>query len=160
MSKASEVLQFLLEAEVEYSVEENEDGFTISAMLGGKEVGTITVKQEYVGSGGDGYPFEPYKAEPFYDEITDHDFVIAIDHLKVEPDQRGQGIGKALMDKAMQEIGNAYNGVPVYINASPMGMDITLEKLIQFYQKEGFKLLKAYPQHRNALMWYDPVEGK
>lgn len=142
-------------SDIQYKLSEEDDGVKIRAFKNKKEAGEILIVQEYVGSGGDCYPFEPYEDQPFYDKICDNENVTNIQHLEVKPKYRGIGIATSLMQQAMKYIKTRYKGDPVYINASPMGGDTGLSfgPLVDFYRKFGFKVLKEYPEHRNALLW-------
>lgn len=140
---------------VEFIKEPTDDGFEIIAYIDGEIAGNVIIVMEYVGSGGDCYPFQPYEEEPFYKDICDHEEVVSIQTVEVLEKHGGQGIASELMSRAMKEIKKKYAGIPVYINASPMGDVVGLDSLVKFYSSYGFKLLKKYPQWRNALLWKD-----
>lgn len=144
-----------LEVKAKFELEKTDDGFEILAYVDGEIAGNVTVTQEYIDSGGECYPFQPYEDEPFYKDICDHESVTQISILSVEKEQTGKGIATELMKRAMKEIKKRYAGDPVYINASPMGDVVGLSDLVSFYKTYGFKVLKTYPQHRNALLWKD-----
>ena len=82
--------------------------------------------------------------------IDEDDFIAKIEHIAVDPEKMGQGIGTSLMQEAMKEI--ARKGMKyVYLNASPMGFDgLRLPDLTEFYEKFGFKVIKE--QGNNNLM--------
>lgn len=137
-----------------YKEANTDDGVIISAFdEKNKKVGSITFIDQYVQE--DGWPFDMYQDQPFYAKITDHEMVICIQDLSVLEQQRNKGIAGELMKRAMSSIKKKYSGFPIYINASPYGISISLESLISFYTKFGFKVLKRYPEYRNALLWRD-----
>ena len=143
---------------VEFSKPEKadgQDGYQITATVNGKEAGKVIYDQEYCED--DYGPFMPYKDEPFYDEINGNEVVIGIQHLEVEPEFRERGIAAELMKLAMADIKKRYKGLPVYINASPMGDALVLDDLVAFYKRYGFQVLKKYPAHRNALLWKNAI---
>jgi GNAT superfamily N-acetyltransferase len=142
-----------LAVKTSFVMEPTDDGFEIVAYVKKEIAGNITVAMEYLES--DCYAFSPYKGEKFYDDICSNPEVINIQLLEVEDAYTGKGIASELMTRAMKEIKKKYAGMPVYINASPMGDVVGLNDLISFYKKYGFKLLKTYPQYRNALLWKD-----
>lgn len=141
--------------DVRFDLEDNEGDFEIVAYVGDETAGSVAVASEYVGGGGDCYPFEPYQEEPFFKDICDHELVTSIQTLSVDDKFTGKGIATELMKRAMKEIKKRYSKFPVYINASPMGDVVGLSDLVSFYKTYGFKLLKTYPEHRNALLWKD-----
>jgi GNAT superfamily N-acetyltransferase len=127
-------------------------GFELFIKKKDKRVASITVKEEFLDDG-ECYYFSPYKDEPFFEDLCSNEMVIAIEHLAVEPVWRGRGYAEALMTRAMKEIKRKYSGVPITINASPLDNALSLSDLVAFYKRFGFKLLKSYPEHRNALLW-------
>lgn len=130
-------------------VEKEDDSVTFTV---GDDEGKLQIVQE------DGsYAFGPYEKESFYEKITDHDTVISIQHLEVKPEYRSKGYARILMETALSYIKKTYPNTPVYINASPMGFAIDLQGLVNFYKSYGFKVLKTYTQHKNALLWRDKI---
>jgi len=100
------------------------------------------------------YLLSPYSGEKFLEQVLQYTELVNLDHLEVDADRRGEGIGLELVNRAIAAAKKSYPGVPMYINASPFGMDsIQLDDLIKLYSKAGFKVLKKYAQHRNAFMW-------
>lgn len=139
------------------SVVPEEDGLQVVATLKYQKAGELLIKGEYVNGEEDenSYPFGAYCDQPFFQDLLANEMVINIQHLEVEEEFRGQGVAKALMDRGMKEIKKKFPGDPIYINASPMGSGerISLDALIDFYKKYGFKELVRYPEHQNALLW-------
>jgi ribosomal protein S18 acetylase RimI-like enzyme len=133
--------------------EEDSNGFQFVAYDGDHKAGSVHVVLEYPDD--NCYAFSPYEGEDFYDEICDNNMVVNIQHLEVKPEYRNQGIAQKMVEKALSEIKKEYSSIPVYINASPTGGIMSLTDLVNFYKKFGFKVLKTYPQHRNALLWKD-----
>lgn len=159
MSYSAKMLQHYVIAEASYTYRAKKDDgdFLVKAYdEDKKEVGSITFAEEYVDDDGD-YPFGSYKDQPFFEKITSHEVVVNIRDLHVKPEHKGKGIAGELMKRAMKAIKAKFSGVPTYINASPYGdgNNIGLESLVAFYTKFGFKVLKRYVEHRNALLWRD-----
>ncbi len=151
------------QSNIEYEVKDlsGETGFEISALKDGEKVGRIIAAEEYNGDSSDEcFAFEPYKTEPFYDDVCSHESFVIIQLLEVDPEARGEGVATGLMQRSMKEIEKRFSGTPVFINASPMGTSggMGLEALVQFYQKFGFKVLKKYPQFRNAALWREDID--
>lgn len=148
-----------LDTKIQYKTENEDDNLKIVAYAGNKKVGSLTVATQYVDDEESeySYPFGAYVEEPFFEEITSHEYVINIEDLHIEKEYQKMGIASELMKRGMAEIKSRYSNVPVYINASPygQGFNIGLDALIDFYKKFGFKVLKKYSQHRNALLWKD-----
>lgn len=157
MSYSAKIIQHYVLAEYAYKRKQEDGDVLIKAYdVDKKEVGSITFAEEYVDDDGD-YPFGPYRDQPFFEKITGHEVVVNIRDLHVKPEHKGKGIASELMKRAMKAIKAKFSGVPIYINASPYGdsNNISLESLIAFYSKFGFKVLKRYVEHRNALLWHD-----
>lgn len=136
------------------------DGFEINVkdVKSGKHVGNIAVVHEYVGDADDidNSLFMPYKDEPFIDKLLENEYVTDIRSLDVEPEYQGQGVAKYIYNLALQEIKKVWPDAPIIINASPMGDEgLEFNDLIAFYKKAGFKVLKRFDEHRNALLWLD-----
>jgi len=144
-------------AAIKFTRKESDGKLIIYAKDGDKNIGEVVIYDEYLDAGGECWPFSPYEGEKFYEDICGYEVVVNIQHLKVEPEYRGEGLASQLMDKAMKHAKKRWPGEPAYINASPMGGSISLEDLITFYKKYGFKVLKKYPEHRNALLWKDKL---
>jgi GNAT superfamily N-acetyltransferase len=144
-------------SKIQLKTSEEEDELHIRAFDGKKEVGEIIMAQEYIQEedGGGCYPFDAYEDPAVWEKVCDNEMVVNIQNLEVEPAYRGKGVATALMKLAMKEIKSRFKGYPIYINASPMGMEagLSFEPLVDFYKKFGFKVLKKYPEHRNALLW-------
>jgi len=82
--------------------------------------------------------------EDEYYKIFPDDEYIKIEHVKVEKKYAQKGFGRILMDRALDEIRKT-DFKRVYLNASPMGTQIPLPDLIEFYESLGFKVF-----HREA----------
>ena len=61
---------------------------------------------------------------------------VRIDTLFVNPEDRGQGKGRALLLDAIAEA-KTYN-LPIYIVAGMLGFDTDISRLVTFYESEGF----------------------
>ena len=117
----------------------NEDGDTVIRAYENKnQVGSLLFTGEYVEEDGE-HPFGPYRDQPFFETICDHETVVNIQDLKVTPEHRSKGVASELMKRAMKAIKSKYPpNTPVYINATPYGSEkgksIDLETLIEFYK--------------------------
>jgi len=142
----------IAEAVYTYKLKQEDGDITIRAYdEAKKEAGSLTFLEEYVDDG----TFDPYEDQPFYEKISEHETVVNIRDLHVEPAYRSSGIASTLMKRALKAIKSRFSGVPIYINASPYGESLSLDTLVAFYTKFGFKVLKKYTEHRNALLWQD-----
>jgi GNAT superfamily N-acetyltransferase len=83
--------------------------------------------------------------------LDPQDFIGKIEHLLVNPNSRGEGIAKLLMQKAIQ-YAEKNSMTPIYLNASPIRAErgLGLNDLTKFYEKFGFKTFKR--QGQNNLM--------
>jgi len=71
-------------------------------------------------------------------QLFPNDIVPSIKHLKVIDGYRRLGIGDGLMNQALDYF--ELNGpTTIYLNACPMGNDISLDNLIGFYESYDFK---------------------
>jgi GNAT superfamily N-acetyltransferase len=147
-------------SKLQFKISDEEDQLYIRALDGKKDAGEILIAEEYIQEqedDGSCYPFDAYEDPKIWKKVCNNEMVINIQHLEVQPAYRGKGIATALMKLAMKEIKSRFSGYPIYINASPMGAEtgLSFEPLVDFYKKFGFKVLKKYPEHRNALLWRD-----
>jgi len=151
--------KYKIKANFEYKIESEEGDIEIVAYDEDKKAGSLTITVQYVDSekSEHSFPFGAYVEQPFFDDISDHEYVINIQDLSVEKEYQKKGIASELMKKGMAEIKSRYPNVPVYINASPYGgkANISLDALTNFYKKFGFKVLTKYSEYRNALLWRD-----
>lgn len=137
-----------------------EDGeLNISANKGKEEVGHLVINEDYEL---EDY-LSPYKRDlpkDVYDEISGHDRGIKVEYLEVNPEAQHQGIGFSLMLKGLEESKKIFGGdTPAYINASPMGIPgkiISLNDLINFYSKFGFKEIIRYED--DALLYIESID--
>ena len=120
--------------------------------------GTVVITETYPR-----YEFlEDMSPEEFEQIGLDEDEPITkLEHIEVDPNKRGQGYGRALMEEAMKEVTRRGHGY-VYLNASPMGFGgLQLNDLTSFYEKFGFQVIKG--QGGNNLMGINrpqlPPEG-
>jgi GNAT superfamily N-acetyltransferase len=83
--------------------------------------------------------------------LDPQDFIGKIEHLHVNPNNRGEGIAKLLMQKAI-EYAEKKGMTPIYLNASPIQAErgLELNDLTKFYEKFGFETFKR--QGQNNLM--------
>lgn len=150
---------FLVRAtpEITYEEDQEDNEHRIDALVDGKVIGHITFVTQPVDGDEDepGFPFDAYKdaGKKILKTLYAHEEVVNLQHLEVNKDFRKQGVAKELMTRALEAIKKHYSGEPIYINASPMGNVMSLDTLVNFYTQYGFKVLKKYPEHRNALLW-------
>lgn len=64
---------------------------------------------------------------------------VRIDYITVAEEERGHGKGRELLRAAVEEA-KTY-GLPIYIVASKLTEDTDLERLISFYEEEGFDVV-------------------
>lgn len=128
-----------------------EDEFTIKAFYDEEEIGFISFFIFY-----DAYDQEFYDILSIeeYDNIFDNDdILISLSYLNVDPEFRGLGIAKMLVEKGLNFFKKkGYN--KFFLNASPMrdgNNFLNLKNLVNFYEKFGFKVLKD--QKNNVIMY-------
>ena len=91
----------------------------------------------------------------FQDEIKyagKLDYYILIDEVTIDEYYQKSGIGTTLMKKGMALVKRKFPFIKtIVLNASPTGIrKIPLPKLVEFYQKFGFKILS--PEGNNVIM--------
>ena len=149
--------KYEIKSSIQYKIDDEEDLNVIAYDDNETEIGSLTIQYQYVDDekSEHSYPFGTYFEEPFFNDIISHGEVINIQDVHVEKEYQKQGIALELMKKGMAEIKSRYPNIPIYINASPYGNggNMSLATLVNFYKKFGFKVLKEYSQHRNALLW-------
>lgn len=77
-----------------------------------------------------------------------------IEDLRTDPDMQQEGIGSYLMEQILKDL-KKRGFDKVYLNASPIGTirnKISLEKLVSFYKKFGFKEIDKVRGNRNRNM--------
>lgn len=127
---------------IRYEVDESDsDRIEINAIDGEITVGVIILETVY-----DAH--SEFESAIYNDDITEdkvnqlfpEDIVPSIKHLKVDDCYRRIGIADCLMNKALDYF--ELQGVnTVYLNACPMGNDISLDNLTDFYKSYDFKPL-------------------
>jgi GNAT superfamily N-acetyltransferase len=77
------------------------------------------------------------------DGIIGEDFekYVRIDYVIVDKDERGKGVGRTLLRKAIEEA-KTYH-LPIFIVAMALEQDTDLERLVSFYESEGFDVHSA-----------------
>lgn len=128
--------------------EDSNPGFTIEARYKGQRIGHVDVTLEC-----GGYGFTPYEDHPCFKIVGDLEETMCIETLSVDEIHRGIGLATQLMKRAMRYMAAAYEGLPCYLNASPMGDCMELDTLVEFYNKFGFTTIASFPQNRNALLF-------
>lgn len=89
----------------------------------------------------------------YIDNLNDYVFdiniknVLFITKIEIEPAYIGMGYGTTLLQHVLKL------NIPVYVNAMPIGKLVTLNYLINFYSKFGFKIINKYKY--NCEMIYD-----
>jgi GNAT superfamily N-acetyltransferase len=66
---------------------------------------------------------------------------VRIDYIKVAREDRGKGKGRELLRAAIAEA-KAY-GLPVYMVAEQLEPSTDVERLVRFYESEGFSMADA-----------------
>jgi len=126
----------------QFTYDTDEDRVTISSPYGSVVITETSPKYEFV---------EDLSPEEFGQVgVDEDDFIAKIEHIEINPNNRGQGYGTALMEEAMKELSRR-NTNYIYLNASPMGFEgLSLGDLTKFYEKFGFNVIKE--QGGNNLM--------
>ena len=86
---------------------------------------------------------------PQYDDLFEDKLFVIIENIKINPEYQKNGLGKELMNKALELI-SSKNIKLISLNASPLNNQINSDKLLLFYQKFGFKIFKK--QGKNVIM--------
>lgn len=132
--------------QIDYQIEEEEDGITVFAYLNGEKIGFVTAD----------ILFDPYEYE-FSDVLSEDEFeelypeneIIKIEWIEVDDEYKYQGVATALMTELMQHLKGNYS--QFYLNASPIGNSgLQLNDLVNFYKNFGFKVIRT--QGDNVLM--------
>lgn len=101
------------------------------------------------------YQFEDEQSLPEYEDLTANEYVTTLEHLEIDPEFRGKGLSKKILNLIMDKVKKRYPDYPIYLNASPMGANkdsgLNLTDLVELYKRVGFKVLKKYPD--NVTMW-------
>lgn len=127
----------------QFSYDYDEDRITISSPYGSIVITETYPEYEFVED------LTPEELENI--NIDEGDPIVKIEHIEVNPKYRGQGYGKELMKKALEEA-KKRNANIIYLNASPMGFDgLPLNALTKFYENFGFTVFKE--QGGNNLMF-------
>jgi len=132
---------------VKYFTEEDEDRITITAIYEENKIGSVTSEILF---GGYSYEFDDVFTEDEFDNMFPDDYIVKLEHIEVNDNFKGTGIGTQLIDKMMKMMrSSGYS--QFYLNASPMGFSgLRLNGLTDLYKKFGFKEIKH--QGHNVLM--------
>jgi len=133
--------------DIKYGLSQDEDRLTINAYINNSKVGSVTSAEIF-----DAYNYDfddIFSEDEFYEIFTD-DILVKIEHLEIDDNYKGKGIGTTLMNKMMNLL-NKKGHKQLYLNASPMGFSgLNLYDLVEFYKGFGFKELKN--QGNNVIM--------
>ena len=111
------------------------------------KIGSITFQTVY---GDEGlYWFDGLLSDEQYDDLFEDKLFVIIENIKINPEYQKNGLGKELMNKALELI-SSKNIKLISLNASPLNNQINSDKLLLFYQKFGFKIFKK--QGKNVIM--------
>lgn len=114
--------------------------YTINAKEGSKNLGILSM--EYINNPESGaYWFDGLISDEIYDDITDGKPYVFIKNIKVLPTNQKSGIGTLLLKKSI-EISKELKTNLIMLNASNIGKEIPMDKLIMWYKKNGFNLIK------------------
>jgi len=64
--------------------------------------------------------------------------VLVLDHLYIDPQNRGKGIGKQILKIKMDELSKRYPGMELKLLAEPLGDSIDTDNLVDYYESLGF----------------------
>lgn len=122
--------------EVQFVTKEDEDRYKISAVRGGKWLGTIVL--EFIVNGY--WEFEDELSEEQYYELFPDDRFVSVENLMVQRQYRGEGVAKILMNRAINFVKREGWDV-MFLNANPTdGSGLDIDGLVGFYGKFGFKI--------------------
>ena len=125
------------EDKVVYKKRTDEDRTTITAYIGGEEVGSIGMEILFDSYS---YEFEDIFDEDEFNELYT-DRIVKIEDVRVNDNNKGMGIGSELMKRGMRLM-QSQGYKEYFLNASPMGYSgLDLSDLVDFYKKFGFKEL-------------------
>jgi hypothetical protein len=130
-----------------FKTEQDDENTKITATKNKVLAGSITFQSVFGDSGW--YWFDGILTEDQYDDLFEGKNYVIIEHIKVYGDKR-LGLGTELMTRALDYIQKKTGAKLIVLNASPLGSEITLENLVSFYKKFGFKVFKN--QGGNVIM--------
>ena len=130
----------------DFDTKRNDDEFKIIAKHKGSLAGSTTFRKLF--SDGGWYWFEGLLTHDQYDDLFEDKPFVILEHIRVYGDNRKSGLGTKLMTMALDMI-NKLGIKLIVLNASPLG-EIPLDKLVNFYEKFGFKIFKN--QGKNVIM--------
>lgn len=129
-----------------FKTEKSEDNIYIYAIESKEKIGKVDVEIYHYESGK--YWFEDIMDEDEYDEMFQGSPFAMINHIEIVGGSGGNGVGTALMNKALERIKKLGLGT-IVLNACPLNR-VPLSTLTTWYEKFGFKIYKH--QGGNAIM--------
>ena len=133
-----------------FKIEKDDDNFEVKVFFEGREkilAGSITFQKLFGDSGW--YWFEGLLTQDQYDDLFEDIPFVILEHIKVDKYFQKSGLGSELMNRALELISKM--GIKlIVLNASPLGDDISLDNLVSFYKKFGFKIFRK--QGKNNIM--------
>ena len=82
--------------------------------------------------------YETYGDDAIEQGWSDGSNVIVLDKIYIDPENRGQGIGRQILSKKIEELAEQYPGYDLKLLAEPLDESTHLDKLIEFYESIGF----------------------
>ena len=82
--------------------------------------------------------YETYGDDAIEQGWSDGSNVIVLDKIYIDPENRGQGIGRQILSKKIEELAEQYPGYDLKLLAEPLDESTRLDKLIEFYESMGF----------------------
>lgn len=134
---------------LDFQVKKKGNTYTAIAILPEGNVASITF--EYAP-----YPdriwhlFQGYIEEEVYEDIFGYKPLVYIEHVKVNKEYQQSGIGSKLLNFTVDWIKSNLDTKIIALNASPIEKQIPLTKLVEFYNKAGFKSVEQ--RANNVLM--------
>ncbi|MEL0099989.1 MAG: GNAT family N-acetyltransferase, partial [Opitutae bacterium] len=88
---------------------------------------------------------EEYDDYGYFVDVTKGPEYAVIDKIYVDPSERGRGKARSLLREAIAEIQSERPGIPIMLNALPLEPGTDMNRLVSFYESEGFSELPVRP---------------
>lgn len=150
MKKIYKIFESILNEEIHFSLDQDEDRVKITAISNGNVVGSIILDFVIAGY----WEFEDEMTEDRYDEIFPDDRYAKIESIEVKDEYKKQGFAKILMQKGI-EYSKKMGETVIYLNASPMGFKgLNISDLVGFYKSFGFEIIVDDYTHNKEMIKY------
>lgn len=88
---------------------------------------------------------EEYDEYGNFVDVTSGPEYAVIDKIYVDPSERGRGKARSMLRETIQEIQSERPDIPIKLNALPLEPEVDMDRLVSFYESEGFSELPVQP---------------